>query len=153
MKTCGLCLQSLDLSEFRVLRTGRDGRHPWCTACLRLYNRERAQGHRISVKSALVAVPYREPKLAENATVKQKSRSGWGTARSVWARHGHRAAGQPFELLLPFYEVAAQLKLTVDHIVPLNHPEVCGLHVPWNLQLLTPRQNSKKGRKFVAGWD
>lgn len=36
----------------------------------------------------------------------------------------------------------------VDHVVPIKHDEVCGLHVLSNLQLLTRRQNRSKGNKF-----
>lgn len=34
--------------------------------------------------------------------------------------------------------------LEVDHIIPINHPEVCGLHVPWNLQYLDNATNGDK---------
>ena len=38
--------------------------------------------------------------------------------------------------------------LTVDHIIPITSPFVCGLHVSWNLQYLTRSENSKKGNRI-----
>lgn len=48
---------------------------------------------------------------------------------------------------------AAMTKMTgslyvLDHIVPVTHPLVCGLTVPWNLQVIPWRVNAAKSNKF-----
>ena len=40
-------------------------------------------------------------------------------------------------------------KHEVDHIVPICGNSVSGLHVPWNLQVITRKQNGSKGNKII----
>ena len=37
----------------------------------------------------------------------------------------------------------------VDHVIPLQGEEVCGLHVPWNMEVITQDENLKKYNKLV----
>jgi len=59
------------------------------------------------------------------------------------------------ELIKEIYYIRAELDLCslgagsttkyhVDHIMPLNHNKFTGLHAPWNLQILTVRENCQK---------
>lgn len=39
-------------------------------------------------------------------------------------------------------------KYVVDHIIPLNHSRVCGLHTAINLQVITYKRNEAKSNYF-----
>ena len=66
----------------------------------------------------------------------------------VWLTKEH------YEQIADFYKKAKKLdaltgvKHHVDHIVPLQGKNVSGLHVPWNLQILTAVENCSKRNSF-----
>lgn len=53
-----------------------------------------------------------------------------------------------------FYEEAARMtaetgvRYDVDHVVPLNHPLVCGLHNEFNLRVITASENRSRRNRF-----
>jgi hypothetical protein len=59
------------------------------------------------------------------------------------------------EAIDKIYKEARRLSTTsgvhysVDHMVPLIHPEVCGLHVPWNLRIIPLMENVLKNNTFI----
>jgi hypothetical protein len=78
-------------------------------------------------------------KAAAKAALRRASKL---QATPKWLTRGHKIA------IMGFYRRAKELGLTVDHIVPLKGETVCGLHVPWNLQLLTLSENSSKSNSL-----
>ena len=52
-----------------------------------------------------------------------------------------------------YYLARLRTKLTgiqfdVDHVIPMNGKNVCGLHVPTNMQVITHSENSRKGNRY-----
>lgn len=79
---------------------------------------------------------------------KAKYRSKKLNATPKWLTKEH------IEQIRIFYEASYKLskelgvRFNVDHIIPLQGKEVCGLHVPWNLQVLEAIINIKKRNKL-----
>lgn len=97
----------------------------------------------------------------KNHTRIQKQIRAWAVANNgkinaaSAKRHAQKLNATPpwltkshWEEIRKIYDLAVQKSLTVDHIIPLQGENVCGLHVPWNLQLLSAEQNFKKGNRF-----
>lgn len=61
-------------------------------------------------------------------------------ATPVWADH---------EAISLIYAEAVRRGMEVDHIVPLMGKNVRGLHVEYNMQLLTRKQNATKGNRLA----
>lgn len=83
---------------------------------------------------------------------KDRRRYGYAKRRALKKQATPHWADQ--EKIKKIYEGACALervtglKYHVDHIIPLNHPDVCGLHVWANLQILEAELNISKGNRY-----
>jgi hypothetical protein len=100
--------------------------------------------------------------------IKRKYQKAWKERNPVWVRadtkarrRRHRMASPPWlsqkqkTEIREIYKIAITMSKTtgeqyvVDHIVPLRGEDVCGLHVPWNLRIITQAENLEKSNKLV----
>lgn len=82
----------------------------------------------------------RTAEAAVRRTQKRKACPKWVDRKALWAVYEEARRRSN----------ASGTKHHVDHIVPLVHPLVCGLHAPWNLQILTAEENLQKSNSFLV---
>lgn len=99
----------------------------------------------------------------EKRTHRKKYREAnpeWDKAKTSFRRRRFRDATPPWltkkqkDAIKHLYMQAQSMteitgeRYVVDHIVPLINDDVCGLHVPWNLRVITQEANLVKSNKL-----
>lgn len=110
----------------RVIKWQQENKEKYAEKSKRYYEKEK---HRIFAWQALARAAKRNavPKWL-NKELKQKIQDFY-----IEARTKTKETGVNYE---------------VDHIVPLMGDVVCGLHVPWNLRVITRFENRSKANTF-----
>ena len=154
-KTKGACVDCMKLEwaenavkragyfrEYNKIEVVKDRKHEW-------YQENREQ---------VIAAAKTRP-----ASARKEYQKTWKDKNLVWVRadtkarrRKHRDASPPWLTtkqkaeIRSLYQIAITMtKVTgeqyvVDHIWPLRSDDVCGLHVPWNLQVMTRAANLAK---------
>jgi len=107
------------------------------------------------VKSGLYAIckDCHRQNLRDNYRSSYKSGKNYKTnlRRRIANRFFRKAFATPRWLhpvdIFIMVEMEAYMKegYSLDHIVPISSDRVCGLNVPWNLQILSKEENLSKG--------
>lgn len=165
MKTCRRCLKEKSLDSFFNRKAAKDNKDSYCKSCRAEIKRayyaknkdeinkkhyewfkslplERQKPYKESAKS-------RQPRYqAKRNSLEAERRFRKKNATPDWLTQEHK---QEIENL---YWLARDLKAVsgqdyhVDHIVPLVNKNICGLHVPWNLQVLPAHINLSKSNSI-----
>lgn len=101
---------------------------------------------RLDDRAKRIAAFWRSLPTETKKTLREKRRAAELSATPAWLTKEH------FEEIEEIYKSSRELSRTtrikheVDHIVPLQGRDVCGLHVPWNLKPIPSSVNRSKGR-------
>lgn len=173
--TCKKCCVEKPKTEFYKAKGTKTGFHSSCKVCykarVRAYKEAKAdmipkesRAYYEKNKEAILEKnkKYAEarPEIGKKAKKSWKIRNAYRVTAMTAKRRAAKLKATPDWLterhlteISEFYWLAKDLKAVsgqtyhVDHIIPLQGKDVCGLHVPWNLQVLPDNINLSKSNK------
>lgn len=134
LKICGNCSSILDHSSFSIHTKAFDGLDRLCKECKSLKNKAHYDLHKDSYHKKYIE-EHHEDYIFRNAVRRAQKRNAtpkWASRQEMLKIYRSRNKGQH-----------------VDHIIPLIHPLVCGLHNEFNLRVISAEENMSKGNKFI----
>ena len=96
-----------------------------------------------------VCKQYRDTHKGKRSAWLAKYRAALLNATPPWLTLKQRLEIELLYIEARQLETEDGVKRNVDHIYPLQGKTVCGLHVPWNLQILTATANRRKHNKLL----
>jgi hypothetical protein len=159
-KTKGACVECLKVEWAQAAETRaeyfreynrkdevRDKKHDWY-----LENRDQVI-QAAATRPAALLKEYRNAwkennKLQVRADTKARRRKHRDATPNWLTRKQKSEIRQIYQIAITMTQTTGE-QYVVDHIVPLRGEEVCGLHVPWNLRVITQEENLKKSNKHV----
>ena len=176
-KICTGCKEDKSFSEYTKAKLGKYGLRSKCVSCRakEAVKHNSTRKEQVSARGKRYRVNKKEQISAQRAIHTANNKERLSAYQKQWrkdnpgktnARTAKRRAAKlqatpkcltkdHWKQIEAFYIEAARLtKVTgtpheVDHIIPLQGIDVRGLHVPWNLRIVTRSVNRRKSRKIL----
>ena len=143
MKTCSTCKETKDYTKFYKCSRYKDGHFGQCKFCINEKRKERSE--KINEQNRHY---YRTKRKQYYITKGHLRAKGVKQAKPKWLTEEHKFSIEEIYSLRDLRTEVTGVVHHVDHIVPLKGKDVCGLHVPWNLQVITAKDNLSKSNSL-----
>lgn len=137
-KKCSACVKIKDYAEFYEDKYEIDGYRSQCVLCTNISCRTKYEFTEESSRARVREWYHNNKDIALEGMRRRTIKVAQATSK--WAN---------LEKIKKIYKNCPE-GYHVDHIVPLTNSLVCGLHVEYNLQYLTAKENQQKSNKFYV---
>ena len=175
MKSCTNCLQVKPFNGFYTSSTHKSGYTSWCKECESIRNKTKNQTNRERRLSKAKEWRDNHPETAKKGILAWRqankeqyanyfaeyAKANRGKVNAKWMRREAAKKCRTPSWLTPEMNKEIEIEYSlaawctevmgenyhVDHIVPLQGKTVSGLHVPWNLRVISVKENRMKSNK------
>jgi len=114
---------------------------------------ESSKSGKIVRKKALKKYKQSEHGYVKRRTYSITAQKDRKKATPEWLNFEHKKRIRALVKTAHELEKTSEDKFHIDHIIPIKHSLVCGLNVPWNLQVITDKHNLFKNNKFDGTYE
>jgi len=157
MKQCSRCDVLKSFEFFPKKKENKDGYHSHCKQCRSDYDKSRYSSEKRSEAYHLNLDTERQDRREYYSNNKEDYYFRKAKRRAeLLNRTPEWLTEHDLLHIKCIYSVCRMLNkegtgpYEVDHIVPLQGEHVSGLHVPWNLRVITQDENLRKSNKLLA---
>lgn len=161
MKYCPCCKETKFFDFFSKNKANKDGYQSYCKVCFavkaekykekkkeyqKTYESKNLEKHRASARKA--TQKWKQNNRAKATAYQVKRKASKINATPVWLSEFDNLKITCLYQVAQMRSQESGQEWHVDHIVPLKGKTVCGLHVPWNLRVITAVENMAKNNRL-----